>query len=126
GQRLLLLSHRAPFEVRRTPGGARVAQQMGGLAAAVDRVVVDAGGTWEAWAAFAPDGDAATGVPHIRAVRLRDAGTFHAGFGNQVLWPLCHVFPNRCAFQPALWTVYRRANESFAAAVRAEAAPADV
>ena len=87
---------------------------------------------WVAWTARAADGELApadTGLAYpVRSVGLkeRDATTFYAGFANQVLWPLCHMFPNRCRFQPAFWTAYQQANERFAAAVRAEAAAGDL
>ena len=87
---------------------------------------------WVAWTARAADGELApadTGLAYpVRSVGLkeRDATTFYAGFANQVLWPLCHMFPNRCRFQPAFWTAYQQANERFAAAVRADAAAGDL
>jgi trehalose 6-phosphate synthase/phosphatase len=122
GRHLRFLSHRPPADIRRTPGGTRLARTIGGLSSALDRVMQARGGTWEAWAAAPPQREAALqdeGGPPIRSVRLREAATFQGGFANQVLWPLCHVFPNRCSFQPAFWRAYRGANESFAAAVRA-------
>jgi trehalose 6-phosphate synthase/phosphatase len=95
---------------------------MGGLAGAVGSAVHGWGGTWEAWSAGTSrsmPAPAADGAPLTRTVRLRDTGTFQAGFANQVLWPLCHIFPNRCVFQPAFWSAYRDANEAFAADLRA-------
>jgi len=87
---------------------------MGALAGAIDRAVAACGATWEAWSAASVVRD----TPPVRTVRVRDMDTFQAGFGNQVLWPLCHIFPSRCTFQPASWAAYRSANEAFAAEAR--------
>ncbi|TMA79100.1 MAG: trehalose-6-phosphate synthase [Deltaproteobacteria bacterium] len=128
-QRLLVVSHRAPVEVSRTPEGTRVTRVLGGLTDALNPMMEERGGAWIAWAAPFTDDvltPAATGLSYpIHAVRLREpeVSSFNAGFANQVLWPLCHMFPTRCRFQPTYWTAYRQANERFAAAVRAVAEP---
>jgi trehalose 6-phosphate synthase/phosphatase len=124
--RLVLLSHRPPIVIDRTAHGPRVVRAIGDVGLAIDRAVAARGATWIALAAQPqdelPGGDVRVA---IRGVRVRDARTFQAGFGNQVLWPLCHVFPGQCSFHPALWTAYRRANEAFAEATRAILAPDD-
>src|SRR2546422_854561 len=132
GHRLLVVSNRAPVEM--TPGadGPRFVRTVGGLASALDNVLRARGGTWIAW--VGPHADevvtpAASGLSYpIRAVRLkeREIHNYYAGFANQVLWPLCHMFTSRCNFQPAFWTAYRQANERFAAAAQAEAQPDDL
>src|SRR5207237_247602 len=70
-----------------------------------------------------------TGLAYpIRAVRLkeREVSHYYAGFSNQVLWPLCHMFPSRCRIQQSYWTAYRAANERFAAVVQASVTPGDL
>ncbi len=125
--RLVFVSHRLPVSVGRTADGVRVTRAIGGLAAGLDRAMRERGGTWIAWMPGCNDASSpslATVFSHpIRPVVLQrgEAKTFHAGFANQVLWPLCHMFPAHCRFHPALWTAYRRTNERFAAAVRAVA-----
>jgi hypothetical protein len=52
------------------------------------------------------------------------ANDYYAGFANQVMWPLCHMFPSRVRLQPTYWNAYRQANERFAAA--ATVAPGDL
>jgi len=127
---LRFLSHRPPADIRLTAGGARVTRAIGGLSGALDRTVAARGDTWEAWAAAPAQREPAPtrgdGAPVVRTVRLREAATFQGGFANQVLWPLCHVFPNRCSFQPAFWRAYRGANEAFAAAIGAVVEPDDL
>jgi alpha,alpha-trehalose-phosphate synthase [UDP-forming] len=125
---LLVVSHRIPVDVTRAPHGARVTR-IDRLAVAIDGVMDERRGAWLGWAP--PLGDeilepTTTGLGYpFRTVRLKEpeVASFHAGFANQVLWPLCHMFPSRCRFQPALWAAYRSANERFATAVRSATAP---
>src|SRR5581483_532612 len=127
--RLFFLSHRAPIVLGHRAAPRRRTRTVGGLARVLEDALEKTGGSWIALgAASGPETLAPeyTGLRYpIRNVRLHDASAFHAGFGNQVLWPLCHMFPDRCRFQPAFWAAHRRANEAFAAAVQAVADPRD-
>ncbi|HLK12840.1 MAG TPA: trehalose-6-phosphate synthase [Candidatus Binatia bacterium] len=127
-----MVSHRAPVEVEPDGGGGRMKRTVGGLATALTDALRAPGGTWVAWAGEAapdvlvPD---ATGLSFpIRAVPLdrHEIDNYYAGFANQVLWPLCHIFPDRCHFRPAFWESYQHANERFAGAVRAEVRRGDL
>src|SRR5207237_119622 len=130
--RLIVVSNRAPLEMVRGPQGVRALRTVGGLAAALDDALRVHGGTWIAWVGqhahdeLRPE---TTGLAYpIRAVRLkeREVSHYYAGFSNQVLWPLCHMFPSRCRIQQSYWTAYRAANERFAAVVQASVAPGDL
>ena len=132
GHRLLVVSNRAPVEMTTGADGPQFVRTVGGLATALDNVLRERGGTWVAWVGphaeevVAP---VASGLSYpIHAVRLkeREINNYYAGFANQVLWPLCHMFTSRCNFQPAFWTAYRQANERFAAAAQAAAQPGDL
>ena len=130
--RLLVVSNRAPVEVERGPDGVRIVRTVGGLAGALDDALRARGGVWIAWIGphagdELPAGTA--GLPYpIRAVRLKDreVNDYYNGFANQVLWPLCHTFPDRVRPQATYWKAYRQANERFAAAVQAEVEPGDL
>src|SRR2546427_12985062 len=130
--RLIVVSNRAPVERGRGREGLRAVRTVGGLAGALDDALRAHGGLWIAWVGVEagdelPAGTA--GLPYpIRPVRLkeREINNYYAGFANQVLWPLCHMFTSRCNFQPAFWTAYRQANERFAAAAQAAAQPGDL
>src|SRR5579875_1574995 len=124
--RVVMVSHRAPVEVIPEGAGRRMTRTVGGLATALTDALRGPGGTWVAWAGeaapqvLAPE---VTGLAFpIRAVPLdkHEIDNYYAGFANQVLWPLCHIFPDRCHFKPAFWESYQHANERFADAVRAE------
>jgi alpha,alpha-trehalose-phosphate synthase [UDP-forming] len=130
--RLVVVSHRAPVEVTEGPEGRSVRRTVGGLATALNGAMQERGGVWVAWAGTTIDevlAPADTGLAYpIRAVRLRDReiSNYYGGFANQVLWPLCHLFIDRCHFHTPFWLAYRRANERFAAAVQEAAEPGDL
>ncbi len=129
--RLLVVSNRAPLEA--TPGGEGYGfrRTVGGLATALDVTLRERPGVWIAWAGTAGDEvltPEQTGLPYpIHTVHLseREVDNYYGGFANQVLWPLCHIFPTRCEFDPNYWGAYRRVNERFATTVRQLAAPGD-
>jgi alpha,alpha-trehalose-phosphate synthase [UDP-forming] len=129
--RLLVVSNRAPVEA--TPGGEEYGfrRTVGGLATALDVTLRERPGLWVAWAGTAGDTVLTpdqTALPYpIHTVHLseREVDNYYGGFANQVLWPLCHIFPTRCVFEPAYWAAYKRVNERFASAVRRLAMPGD-
>jgi alpha,alpha-trehalose-phosphate synthase [UDP-forming] len=130
--RLLIVSNRAPVEIKHGPDGTRIARTVGGLAGALDDALRARGGTWVAWVGQGGGDELSpevTGLSYsIRAVRLkeREVTNYYAGFANQVMWPLCHTFPSRVHMQPQYWSAYRQVNERFAAVVQAEAQPDDL
>jgi alpha,alpha-trehalose-phosphate synthase [UDP-forming] len=131
-ERLLVVSHRAPVEVEATTGGARYRRTIGGLATALDDVLRARGGVWVAWAgADAPAvlKPSTTGLGYpIRCAQLKaeELENFYGGFANQVLWPLCHIFPERCRFDHKFWLAYRNANAHYANLVEQETHPGDL
>src|SRR5438876_4742128 len=100
--RLVVVSHRAPVEVTESPEGRDVRRTVGGLATALNGAMQERGGVWVAWAGTTTEevlAPADTGLAYpIRAVRLREReiSNYYGGFANQVLWPLCHLFIDRC------------------------------
>ena len=129
--RLVVVSNRAPVEMTAAAGERRFRRTVGGLATALDVTLRERPGVWVAWARttineIVPPSE--TGLPYpIHAVRLsdREIDNYYGGFANQVLWPLCHIFPNRCEFDPAFWGAYKRVNERFAKTVCELAEPGD-
>jgi alpha,alpha-trehalose-phosphate synthase [UDP-forming] len=103
---------------------------MDAIAIALERATRANGASWMALAAGRVDQEmtlGGTGTPcTVRTVRLKARDAFQAGFGNQVLWPLCHMFPSRCVFQATVWAAYREANGRLATAARACVGPGDI
>ncbi len=127
-----MVSHRAPVEVDLAVGGRRYRRTIGGLASALDDALRARGGVWVAWAGHnVPEllrpGATGLGYP-IRCAQLSpdEIEHFYGGFANQVLWPLCHIFPEHCRFDRAYWSAYRDANAHYAALVEEEARAGDL
>ena len=129
--KLHVVSNRAPIEVTHDEGGARrIRPTVGGLASALDDAIRRRSGSWIAWTG-SPDvlRPEETGLDYpITSVHLSESeiDDYYAGFSNQVLWPLCHMFLDRCRFQPQFWAAYESANGRFAEAVQAVAEPGDL
>jgi alpha,alpha-trehalose-phosphate synthase [UDP-forming] len=129
---MLVVSHRAPVEADTSGESLRYRRTIGGLATALDDVLQRHGGVWIAWAGNGvPDRLAPrdTGLRYpIRCAQLdaEQLENFYGGFANQVLWPLCHIFPERCRFDRAFWLAYQQANAHYASLVAEEARPGDL
>src|SRR5512144_3207024 len=115
-------------------GRPRLRPSCGGLVAALQAVLGQAGGCWVGW----------TGTdvhPEIsRLLRERSSGSyalepvfltalekacFYHGCSNEIIWPLFHDLQSRCNFDPTFWEVYCEVNEKFADAVEQVAARDD-
>jgi trehalose 6-phosphate synthase/phosphatase len=128
----VVVSNRAPVQATGTGEKRRFRRTIGGLATALDASLRERPGLWVAWAGtggdevLTPDETGLTYPIHTVHLSEREVDNYYGGFANQVLWPLCHIFPTRCAFDPAYWGAYKRVNERFASTVRRLVAPADI
>src|ERR1051325_9259806 len=127
GQRLLIISNRAPFSFRRRGRKTELVRSIGGLASTLDDALRTRGGVWLAWSGNVARARRVQG-PRIRslaapggAYRLRLLGLtdeqvsgYYHGFSNRSLWPLCHYFPTRAEFDTEEWRVYESVNRLFA------------
>jgi len=140
GRRLVVVSNRLPFVLRRGDDGWHASPSPGGLVTALVPVLRERSGLWIGWPGLpredAPDdaelerllaqgsaaaGHALAGVP-LGADELRD---YYEGFSNSVLWPLFHDFISRCDFRLSFWQAYVAVNRRFAAAVAEHTDDAD-
>lgn len=134
GRRLVVVSNREPFEVKREGGRTRLVPTVGGLVSALDPVVRATRGEWIAWRrgeGGTPHvaADASTGAPYtlrVIPVSEREAGGYYDGFANRALWPVMHGFIGRARFDDENWADYRSVNERFARAVASEVQNGDV
>jgi trehalose 6-phosphate synthase len=99
----------------------------GGLVAAVQPVMREAGGVWIGWS-----GDAGPEPGEFRADGLRLVGLglseaevrrFYEGFCNATLWPLYHDVIATPQFRRGWWETYVAVNRRFAQAAAEQAAP---
>ncbi|HEV3471323.1 MAG TPA: bifunctional alpha,alpha-trehalose-phosphate synthase (UDP-forming)/trehalose-phosphatase [Pyrinomonadaceae bacterium] len=135
--RLVVVSNRLPFTLKRAGDGWRTERSTGGLATAMGPLLRQSGGIWVGWSGDASDLE----DPRRRKLLERRAAQdgyfavdlppevargFYEGFSNQALWPLFHHFPGLVNFDPAHWRAYREANERFRDEVVARLRPGDL
>lgn len=128
---LLIVSNRQPYRHEYDENGEiEVDRPGGGLAAGLDSVARELGGTWIAWGdgeadAVACDADGRVAVPPgeecyvLNRVWLddEDIDGYYEGYANQVLWPICHTATGAISYEPEYWERYRAVNTQFARAV---------
>jgi len=131
---LIVVSNRAPWVHKHTPGGIVAERPVGGLVTALEALLAAQDGCWIAHGSG--DADRAASDVHGHALaahtpaayRLRRLwlsqdevdGHYH-GMANQGLWPLCHEAGVAPLLRSADWRRYRAVNQRFADAVVAEA-----
>ncbi|HWS53620.1 MAG TPA: bifunctional alpha,alpha-trehalose-phosphate synthase (UDP-forming)/trehalose-phosphatase [Pyrinomonadaceae bacterium] len=135
--RLVVVSNRLPFTLKRAGDGWRTERSTGGLATAMGPLLKESGGIWVGWSGDASD------PADTRRRRLLErwasqdgyfavdlpadvARGYYEGFSNQALWPLFHHFPILLSFDPEHWRAYREANERFRDEVVKRLRPGDV
>jgi trehalose 6-phosphate synthase/phosphatase len=134
--RLIVVSNRLPFTLRRAGDSWRTERSSGGLASALDPVLKRTGGLWVGWPGEAPASRDERREEQIRAWRQKHgyvavdmpaevARNFYESYANQTLWPLFHNFPTNVVFDPAGWSAYVEANRLFRDAVLQNVAPGD-
>ncbi|MBI4511051.1 MAG: trehalose-6-phosphate synthase [Deltaproteobacteria bacterium] len=141
GAKLILVSNREPYLIRRGNGGVVQAQRVSaGLMGALEPAMNAIGGHWISWSGFereAPkQGEA---LPERMAVKVgerscmlrriplteREASLYYYGFAQRTLGPLMHLQLGRVHFDPEAWRAYRRVNQRFAEAVIEAYEPGD-
>ncbi len=130
--RLIVVSNRLPFTLKRSPDGIERRPSAGGLVAALEPVLTAAGGVWIGW----PEIELRTGerlrrkgdAYRIKAVALnrKEVRRYYHGFSNNTLWPVFHSFPTRTVFQRHDWDTYERINARFARAAAQELTGNDI
>jgi trehalose 6-phosphate synthase/phosphatase len=134
---LVVVSSRLPLTVRRTADGWTAVPGSGGLVAVLEPLLRDGSARWLGWPG---DGGVDNGAAErSRVLRGWEAAgyiavdlpadvvsAFYEGYANDTLWPLLHGFPDRVVLDPATWPAYRKANERFAAELRAHVGPTSV
>ncbi len=139
--KLILVSNREPFLIKRGPGGAVQTQRASaGLIGALEPAVAAAGAHWISWSGFEREtpkqGEA---LPErvdvmldgktcmLRRIPLteREASLYYYGCALRTLWPLMHLQLGRVQFDAEAWRAYKRVNQRFADAVLEAYQPGD-
>ncbi len=124
--RLIVVSNRLPFTLRRGPDGIERRPSAGGLVAALEPVLSAGGGVWIGWPGMAlRSGERLRrkGDPYlVKGIPLNreEVRRYYYGFSNNTLWPVFHSFPTRAMFERQEWDAYEQINARFASAAARE------
>jgi trehalose 6-phosphate synthase/phosphatase len=136
-KRLVVVSNRLPFTLRKTDEGWRSEKSSGGLVSAMTPLLQKHTGIWIGWAGDSGEGDDEQrreilaeweDKEHCYAIELAAEVSkgFYEGYANQALWPVFHSFPSRLRFDAKSWDSYVEANRAFCDAVVARHKPGDL
>ena len=127
GYSFVVVASRLPVDrVEGREGGPQWRPSPGGLVAALEPVMREAGGAWIGWqgAAGVPPEPFDTGGMHLVCVGLSAAEVrdYYEGFCNATLWPLYHDVIVPPQFRRPWWQAYVEVNRRFARAAAGQAA----
>jgi len=135
--RLVVVSNRLPFTLKRSGDGWRTDKSTGGLATAMGPIIKRTEGIWVGWSGDSSNPDDERREKTLRRWAEREryfavdipeeiAHGFYEGYSNQTLWPLFHQFPSLLNFQPKHWQAYVDANRRFCDVVLEHLEPDDL
>src|SRR5918998_6218089 len=136
-ERLVVVSNRLPYTLKRAGDAWRTDRSTGGLATAMGPILRRTEGIWIGWPGDSSDPEDARRQKTLRRWAERDryfavdipeeiAHGFYEGYANQTLWPLFHQFPSLLNFKPEHWAAYTEANRRFRDGVLARLQPNDL
>ncbi|HZH30447.1 MAG TPA: bifunctional alpha,alpha-trehalose-phosphate synthase (UDP-forming)/trehalose-phosphatase [Pyrinomonadaceae bacterium] len=134
--RLVVVSNRLPFTLKRAGDAWRTERSTGGLATAMGPILKRTGGIWIGWPGDSSDPQDERRQKTLARWAERDGYIavdipaditqgFYEGYANQTLWPLFHQFPSLLNFKPEHWQAYREANQRFRDVVLEHLRPGD-
>ncbi len=127
--RLIFVSNRLPFTIRRHGNNVTLTRSSGGLVAGIGPIHDTRDSLWIGNLGGDFDGLKRNELERHRLVPVvlpRDRARRHyEGFSNGVLWPLFHYFLESVDFDPEDFGAYRHVNEMFAEVVARHARPND-
>jgi trehalose 6-phosphate synthase/phosphatase len=134
--RLIVVSNRLPFTIRRAGDSWRTDRSAGGLATALGPVLNRTGGLWLGSPGDTPESPDPVRDEQIQGwksqygyvpveLTVQVARLFYEGYANQTLWPLFHNFPTNVEFDPVGWDAYVEANKRFRDVVLEQVRPGD-
>jgi len=135
--RLVVVSNRLPFTLKRAGDAWRTERSTGGLATAMGPILKRTGGIWIGWPGDSSDPQDERRQKTLRRWAEREryyavdipagvAHGFYEGYANQTLWPLFHQFPSLLNFKPEHWQAYVEANRRFRDVVLEHLRPDDI
>ena len=138
--KLIVVTNREPFALKRTKTGVVAERQTTGLLGALEPIACAYSGVWISWSGFEREAPrSGEGLPehldvevagqnwslHRLPLSEREASLYHYGWANRTQWPLMHLMLGRGTFDPEAWRAYRRVSQRFCDAVLAVYEPGD-
>ncbi|MET0413397.1 MAG: bifunctional alpha,alpha-trehalose-phosphate synthase (UDP-forming)/trehalose-phosphatase [Polyangiaceae bacterium] len=126
--RLVIVSNRLPFTLQEADGKLECKPSSGGLITAFGAYVAHQReqdpkfeSIWVGWPGGEISGDAQGRARELLAeqgaspvfLSREESDDFYHGFCNRTLWPLFHYFSSYVDYDPKLWDMYVRVNQSF-------------
>ena len=128
GYSFVVVASRLPVDRNEEPDGQiQWRASPGGLVAALEPVVRQAGGAWVGWPGDASPAPEPFDFEGMRLIGIglspQEISDFYEGFCNATLWPLYHDVIAPPEFRRPWWEAYVTVNRRFAEAAAREAAP---
>ncbi len=138
GRRLVIISYRIPFHLKKDGETTRLVQNSGGLVSAIISVLQRMKESNEdsfskvIWVGISDDAkkdlNPEQGLFELEPVKLEEEvhKKFYEGFSNDLLWPLLHYFTTFAVFDDSYYEQYEKANREVFEAVARLIRPGDV
>jgi trehalose 6-phosphate synthase/phosphatase len=135
--RVIVVSNRLPFTLKRSADSWKVERSSGGLVTAMRPILKRTQGIWIGWPGESPSNVDEDRLKLLNRMAEKEryiavdlpkevSRGFYEGFANQSLWPIFHHFPGFARFDPDHWQSYREANLKFRDAILNHLQPNDV
>src|SRR3954466_9354608 len=120
--RLIIISNRLPFSIKKKAGKFEVSQSSGGLVSAIRSIPKENRILWIAAADFKKE----TWEEYQRQKQELEFDVvpvfidkklevpYYNGFSNSLIWPLFHYVPSYAEYDEVFYTAYKTVNKQFA------------
>ena len=126
-EKLIVVSNRVPYNVKKVKGEIRYKKSVGGLVTALDPILCRRGGQWIGWNGYSGysrelSGELVVGKDcdqegyslKLIGLSAKEIKNYYHGFANRSLWPLFHGFISQSYFNKDYFWFYRKINNRFA------------
>ncbi|MCK4236813.1 MAG: trehalose-6-phosphate synthase [Candidatus Krumholzibacteria bacterium] len=134
-KRLVIISNRLPFTLKKRGKKWNIKPGSGGLVTALAPVLKNRDGLWIGW----PGTSGIEDISEPLEIASRDVGysmkpvllsreevqQYYIGLSNEVIWPLFHDLQSYCNFEPSYWETYKAVNKKFARVTADNTGPDD-
>ncbi|MFW5701671.1 MAG: bifunctional alpha,alpha-trehalose-phosphate synthase (UDP-forming)/trehalose-phosphatase [Bacteroidota bacterium] len=135
-KKLIIVSNRLPFNIKRENGKLTFTPSVGGLATGLKSYYKTRESLWLGYPGLGlqelDKGEIAEIISRLAEDRCKpvfleeeDYAGYYNGFANKTLWPLFHYFSETTVYDPIFWEKYKKVNEIFCEEILKVAGPRD-